>query len=342
MTQGRAPLHLRADHPAFGALALVVGLLTWHCPRASADSTSAADRAAAEALFEEGGALFRQGQYEAACAKLAASQRLDPAVGTLLNLGRCYEKVGRTASAWVAFLDAAAAAKSGGQSERERLAREAAARLAPTLPRLRIDVPAGARAPGLIVSRDGAPLSPDLWNNEAPVDPGEHEVRFSAPHKRPAAQTARAQPGEVAEVTAPVLADEPLPEASPISDTREGSRRALHLQRAGVAVGALGIAGVVTGVVFGLIAKSDKDRADRTCSAGQCADQAGQDANDAAHRHATIATVATACGAAALAGGAALFWFGHRNRPSSAEPASSAAVPVVNSSGGGVAIVGRW
>ena len=51
--------------------------------------TSAArgqDRAAAEAAFDEGRQLATNGRYAEACLRFEASERLDPAVGSLLNL----------------------------------------------------------------------------------------------------------------------------------------------------------------------------------------------------------------------------------------------------------------
>src|SRR5512139_3095133 len=72
----------------------------------SAGQPSREDQAAAEALFLQGGKLKAQGKIEEACNKWAASQRLDPAVGTLLFLGDCYEALGRTASAWATFTEA--------------------------------------------------------------------------------------------------------------------------------------------------------------------------------------------------------------------------------------------
>src|SRR4051812_16548065 len=70
----------------------------------------ATDRPEAEALFDQGRRLLAAGNYAAACPKLEASNRLDPGIGTMLNLGDCYEKNGQTASGWAAFREAAAAA----------------------------------------------------------------------------------------------------------------------------------------------------------------------------------------------------------------------------------------
>ena len=55
------------------------------------------ERIAAEALFDEGKSLMIEGKLAVACEKLEQSQRIDPAVGTLLYLAECYEKSGRTA-----------------------------------------------------------------------------------------------------------------------------------------------------------------------------------------------------------------------------------------------------
>ena len=60
---------------------------------------SAADRSAAQALFEQARDLMKQDKAAEACPKLEESQRLDPGVGTQFNLAECYVKMHRTASA---------------------------------------------------------------------------------------------------------------------------------------------------------------------------------------------------------------------------------------------------
>src|SRR5262245_57607372 len=83
-------------------------------------------KATAEALFADGRRLMITGEYASACPKFAASQKLDPAVGTELNLADCYEKLGRTASAWAEFRSAASAAHTVGSKDREQLATDRA------------------------------------------------------------------------------------------------------------------------------------------------------------------------------------------------------------------------
>src|SRR5690349_10392129 len=99
--------------------------------------------AAATVLFDEGVKLMENGQPAEACPKLAKSQELAPSGGTLLALGECYEKLGRVASAWLAFRDAAARAASAGKRDAEVKANEHAQKLEKRLPKITIRAPAG-------------------------------------------------------------------------------------------------------------------------------------------------------------------------------------------------------
>ena len=96
---------------------------------------SAADRTLANSLFEEGRALGKAGKWSEACLKLEASQKLASGIGTLFNLGDCYEHVGRTASAFAAFVETAEQARLANQRDRETIATSRAATLAPKTPR---------------------------------------------------------------------------------------------------------------------------------------------------------------------------------------------------------------
>ena len=80
------------------------------------------NKATAEALVADGRRLMAAGEFAAACPKFAASQRLEPNGGAGFELADCYERLGRTASAWAEFKSAASAARSAGSKEREQLA----------------------------------------------------------------------------------------------------------------------------------------------------------------------------------------------------------------------------
>ena len=84
---------------------------------------------AAEALFVEGRQLFAQGDFAKACPKFEESNRLDPAVGTLLNLAACEEKAGKRAQACTHYAEVARLTQQSGQQERAKFAQEKAQNL---------------------------------------------------------------------------------------------------------------------------------------------------------------------------------------------------------------------
>ncbi|HLK39114.1 MAG TPA: hypothetical protein VKU41_20270, partial [Polyangiaceae bacterium] len=136
----------------------------------------------AEALFRSGRSLMAQGDLPAACAKFAESHRIDPKLGTLMNLALCHEKSGRTASAWAEYLQAGSLAERAGQSDRARVAREHAAGLEPKLLHVVIDADAKSDA---AVTLDDQPIGPAAYRTALPVDPGDHVLRATAPGKAP-------------------------------------------------------------------------------------------------------------------------------------------------------------
>src|SRR5438045_498279 len=139
-------------------------------------------KATAETLFADGRRLVGAGEYAAACPKFAASQKLDPGVGTSLNLADCYERMGRWASAWAEFRSAASAAHSSGSRERAKLASGRARALEDRLSYLTIT--SAAPAAGVVISRDGSPLEPAVLGTPIPVDPGSHTIEAAAAGKR--------------------------------------------------------------------------------------------------------------------------------------------------------------
>src|SRR5258706_16461934 len=92
----------------------------------SARGGDAQQRAAAQVLFDQGKALVDRGKFAEACPKFQESLRLDKGIGTMLWLADCFDNNGQTASAWVQFKDAAAAAALA-KDDREKVARDRAA-----------------------------------------------------------------------------------------------------------------------------------------------------------------------------------------------------------------------
>lgn len=254
----------------FGALRLAGALLFTGTRVLAADP---ADVAAAEALFAEGRQLMAAEDYVAACPKFAESLRLDPGTGTALNLAECYERQGRTATAWGTWLEAATLARQAGQTDREQFARERAKNLESRLHRLVIVVPEANRVEGLRITRSGVEVRAGAWGTPLPLDPGEYTLVFSAPGKVTQEQTVviAAGPGQT-EVTAPLLADaeavEPSPGPSPVlsSPPADTARSGGSARRTvGIVIASVGAGTLAAGGFFGLRAMSLNDESKEHC-----------------------------------------------------------------------------
>ena len=129
---------------------------------------SMVDRAAAQTLFDDAVQLVAAQRYKEACPKLEESQRIDPGIGTQFNLADCYEKIGRTASAWVNFSEVADAALKESNPERERVAKDRANAVSKRLSYLTVTVTHPVN--GLVVTRDGVDIRAGTWGTAFPLD----------------------------------------------------------------------------------------------------------------------------------------------------------------------------
>jgi hypothetical protein len=290
--------------------------LSLACASTAFAQAASSNEAAAEALFNEARTLIGAGQVEEGCKKLEASQRLDPGTGTLLHLADCYEKLGRTASAWARFREAASHAARDGRADWETIAKTRSAEIEPKLAKLRIDAPAG-----VVVKRDGDEIPAAALGTALPIDPGEHMVTASAPGKKSWSRRVSASPSAVALVTVPALEDDGASSeqrATPEASTSDGSA----LRTVGYVAGGLGIVGLAIGTVSGLSAASKNSRSKDICpNSGVCADEGARTANDEARSAATISTLGFVAGGALLAGGVALVLLA----PSSSSPSRASA-----------------
>jgi hypothetical protein len=274
-------------------------------PVAARADVTGPDRAAAQALFDDGRRLMGDKRYAEACPKFEESQRIDPGLGTLLNLAECQMQTGKTASAWANFLEAAYQAKAAGQSKREMTARARAAALEPKLSRLTII--AGGDAASAEIKRDGKVVSPSLWGTPVPVDPGDHTVTVAAPGKKPWTSTVTVNPdGHQATISVPqlepvVVAPPPPPALPP--DPGRGSRRV-----AGIIVGIAGLGGLGAGAYFAVQAKNKNNQSLSDClmkQPTQCSNTGVSLRNDALS-DGNVATAAIVLGGAVAVTGLVL------------------------------------
>jgi serine/threonine-protein kinase len=328
----------------------------------AAGAQPARDPAGAEKLFAEARKLLDAGKYAEACQRLADSQKLDPGVGTLLNLAQCYEKMGRTATAWATYHEAAAAARANGQAEREKKASRAADGLEANLSKLTVTVPEAAAAKGVEVKRNGTPVPESLWGVSEPVDPGEYVIEARAAGKKAWSTHVKAEPGRATAVILPPLEEAATDAAPPApmptgaapssapavrdsSSTIEASSSGIHGQRlVGVIVGGSGLVLAGVGAVLAFSANATYDATNSHCNSNNMCDAQGISDRDAAKQRGTIATGALVAGGLAFAAGVTLWLTAPSPRADNAQAprlrVSAAALPGANE--GSVVLMGNW
>jgi hypothetical protein len=269
-----------------------------------ASPAAANDDATAEALFLQARAAMSQGDNAKACPMLEESYRLLPGAGTRFNLADCWEKLGKTASAWAAFRDVAAASKLAGQTDRESAARARVSALEPKLCRASIHV---APQADVTLTRDGKLVGSGQWGADLPIDPGPHTVKARAPGKTAWTSTFEIKdcPADT-RVDVPVLkaASNAVAAAAPAAPTAHPVRpRTIGT----VATIGVGLAAFGVGTYFGARAWSLRDDSnDGHCDGNRC-DDIGRGLRDDSLTAGSRSTALFVTGGALLAIGA-LLW----------------------------------
>ncbi|MBK7194103.1 MAG: hypothetical protein IPH80_16610 [Myxococcales bacterium] len=297
----------------------------------------------ADALFQEGRRLLDSGDAAAACPKFEESQRLDPGLGTLLNLADCYERTGRLASALTAFRSAEEQARGLGEKKREVAAADRARALESRVSRVTITLAPGDRPAGFEVRRNGAAVPALDVGRSIAVDPGTITIEAMAPgfttfREVVDVATARSNQQVDIPVLTPTTAGPPPDDHTPI-DVPSPPRPTAAVdpgagrRRLGLVVGGVGVAGLGAGIAIGLVAKGRY--ADAGCDGGVCATSADLDAANDARSLGTVGTIVGGVGAVAIAAGAVLWLTAPKARSLEVAPTASA-------DGAGVVVVGRF
>jgi tetratricopeptide (TPR) repeat protein len=304
------------------AFAIVLGVLV-AAPAALAQPTPEG-KAIAESLFRDGRTLMDEGRYPEACRKLEESQRLDPALGTLLNMAVCHEKEGKIATAWAEFNEAMVLARREGRQDRYDYAMERVGAIEPDLPKLAIAVSLDARVQGLEILRNGTPIGSGAWGASLPVDPGEVVIEARAPKFKPWTTTLQIALKEKKSVEVPSLEPAPEPEPVPITGPVQPPPKQpppppeefWNTSRiAGVTLAGVGVVTMAVGGVFGYSALSQQSDSDAYCSGSTCFDQRGVELSKDATRNANIANITIGAGALVGAVGALLILTGGSDAP---------------------------
>ena len=272
----------------------------------AAEANALADESPAQAAYEQGVELFRAGNFEAACTLLADSYRLEPLPGVLFTWATCELRADRVASAaqhYADFLDAVAnlpPAERAAQDERRQAAQRERQRILPEVPYLTIVMAADAVRTST-VRRDGEVLPETALGVEVAVDPGEHAIDFEGADGTHAQQRVVLAKREHKTI---VVGFAKPSQAVPVMPRREERPLPPKLYERKVTpwiyvTGGVGVAGLLTGSIAGLLAFNDKSAVNDLCNGSACT-ASGKDAADAARLEATVSTVGFGVGLAGV------------------------------------------
>jgi hypothetical protein len=224
----------------------------------------AGDTVAAEALFQAGKQLVGEKKYAEACPKYDASYKLDPTLGTLLNLADCLEKEGRTATAWSTW-GAAMEQAQRDKDSRSEYAVERRQALVPKLPK--IVIRASNVVAGVKVFWDNAELAPAAFGVEMPTDPVEHTLVVRRDdgvvlHEQRVRIVAEGKKTEIPLDIAALDRDKPRL----VGSSGGGSSQ----RNVGIVIGSVGAAALVTAGALTLAAVLRRDEANES---GACVDK---------------------------------------------------------------------
>lgn len=295
---------------------------------ATAQSTE--DRARAEALFKEGRQMMAEGKVPAACGKLEKSQELAPGVGTLINLGACWEQAQRPAKAYAMYKQALHVAADSGRSDRTRTAFERAKQLEAKIARIRF--PASHR----FACADNA--ASDVEPGLAVVEPGTHACHLELEKRTRWNGSVTVAANEEKTITPePEKMDASEPRPAPVAAENDRDHGSATRVAGWIGIG-IGIVGLGAGAFFAVRATGKDSDASGHCDARGCDDEGvrlGREAKDAGN----VATICFVAGGLVTAAGVGLLIFA----PSPSAKAGAARVaPWLSANGGGVGASGSF
>lgn len=316
--------------------ALVVALALFAPAVASAQPATPTEEQveSARVAYREARELHKQGRLKEALERALDAYRTAATPVTALEAGEILVELGRLVEARDVLRGVATMPVSPRESDKGRDARREASlvgsSLDPRIPKIAL----AGRPADVGVKLDGGPLAlrdPTAWQG---VDPGPHVIVVTVDEKacttiditltegeartidlhdaasacRPPSPVAPAPPVAPPLASRPTVAvhDAPPVEASP------GALRWTGVALAGAGVVAVGIGGYLA-----LSAKSDYDAVAGECPARGCTTD-GYDARTSARSRGDVATVTMSIGAAAIAGGALVWFLGPRSPNDSA------------------------
>jgi hypothetical protein len=307
------------------------------------DVATPVQREQAQSRFARGRDLMSKKQYDQALVEFRASHDIVASPNTRLEIARCLRTAGRLVAAYAELGRTSIEAKELlGQDNRYQRAYDAAVQerkeIEPQLGFVTLTVQNATDDTKVVV--DGEEIKRAAWNEPIPVTPASSEVVVTTPGHGPVKAAATVAAGQRQALTIDALSGDageapaPAPaEAAPAETPSSGP----SLRTWAYVAGGVGVAGLATFGIFGVLAKSTYDDLNGACHGGPCpADKQGE--IDSGKTQQTVANVGLVVGLVGAAAGATLFVL---SMPKSA-PTTTASTTAFVVSPGWAGVRGQW
>jgi hypothetical protein len=267
-------------------------------------------REQAQARFARGKELLGKKQYDAALAEFRASHEIVGSPNTRLELARCLRAMGRLVAAYAELGRAAVEAKElvGQDNRYQRAFDSATAERAEIQPQLGF-VALTIQNPmdDTKVTVGGEELRRAAWGEPAPAIAGETEVIVETPGHGPVKRTLTLAAGQKSALTVDAQSGElPGGPAAPPPEPPRPETAMSPLRTWAYVAGGVGVAGLATFAIAGIMARSTYNDLNSACQGGPCpTDKAGEISSGKTQE--TLANVGLVVGIAGVAAGATLF-----------------------------------
>lgn len=297
-----------------------------------ADATPV-QREQAQSRFVKGRDLIAKKKYDEALVEFRASHDIVASPNTRLEIARCLRMKGRLVAAYAEFGRTAIEAKELlAQDKRYQRAFDTA-----TAERKEIEPQLGFvtltiqnPTDDTKVTIDGEELRRAAWTEPAPVTPETSQIVVTTPGHEPVTKTVSVAAGQrqdlVIDATSGAATDSAPEPASPPPTAAEPSS-GVPLRTWAYVAGGVGVAGLATFAIAGLMAQSTYNDLNGACAGGPCPSSKSDEISSGKTQE-TVANVGLVIGVLGVAAGVTLFVISMPKGDAAPAPAGSSAVVV--------------
>ncbi len=305
------------------ALVLLTATPAWSV---SVDDATAEQRSAAQKMFEAGDELYEGGRYDEAARAFRASYGVISSPNSRLMLARSLRDAGQLVEAFVEYQGTIADANASGGRYDEALTSATAEVQAvrAKLAFVEVNAASASQADELRLGSRSVSLS---GATEVPVEPGEVTVGLFRSGNAVLTETVALAAGDHHTVgtgrsgpaAAPKDGAKPkrAPRSEPLTPPEPAPEPNSTLRTGAYVAGGVGIAGLASFGVLGLLARGKRDSLDDACPQGTCPRSSSDDI-DQGRLYQTLANVGLGIGVLGLAAGTTLFVLSSPDTPESA------------------------